>query len=80
MARCIVIRLLNEMEKARRLAEKPHCDDFWVFDGQVTPPEKQLEAAAAEEQRQQEALVASEMRKLNYFINKLFANGFCLLE
>ncbi|MCP6768562.1 DNA polymerase, partial [Klebsiella pneumoniae] len=26
------IRLLNDPEKARRLAEKPHCVDFRIFD------------------------------------------------
>ena len=51
-----------------------------MFDGQVTPPEKQVEAAAAEKQQEQEALVGIEMRKLNHFINKPFANGFCVLE
>ena len=50
-----------------------------MFDGQVAPPEKQVLAAAAEEQ-QQEALVAIEMRKFNHFINKQFANKFCVLE
>ena len=74
------IRLLNDMEKTRRLAEKPHCVDIRVFAGQVAPPEKQVEAAAAEEQQQQEALVEIEMRKLNHFIIKPFANGFCVLE
>ena len=54
--------------------------DFRVFDGQVAPPEEQVEAAAAEEQQQQEALVGIEMRTLNHFINKPFANGFCVLE
>ena len=29
------IRLLNDMEKARQLAEKPHCIDFRVFDEQL---------------------------------------------
>ena len=77
VARCTDIRPLNDMEKARKLAEKPHCVDFCVFDGQVAPTE---EAAVAEEQRQQEALVGIEMRKLNHFINKPFANGFCVLE
>ena len=62
------------------MAEKPHCVDFRVFDGQVAPPEEQVEAAVAEEQQQQEALVGIEMRKLNHFINKPFANGFCVLE
>ena len=37
VARRTDIRLLNDMEKARRLAEKPHCVDIRVFDGQVTP-------------------------------------------
>ena len=62
------------------MAEKPHCVDFRVFDSQVAPPEEQVEAAVAEEQQQQKALVGIEMRKLNLFINKPFANGFCLLE
>ena len=68
------------MEKARKLAEKPHCVNFRVFDGQVVQPEQQLEAAAAEEQQQQEALVGIEMRKLNNSIHKPFANGSCVLE
>ena len=68
------------MEKAWRLAEKPHWVDFRVFDGQVAPPEEQVEAAVANEQQQQEELVRIEMRKLNHFINKPFANGFCVLE
>ena len=37
------IRLLNDMEKARRLSEKPHCVDFRVFDKQVEQPEEQIE-------------------------------------
>ena len=65
VARRTDIRLLNYMEKARRLAEKPHCVNFCLFDGQVAPPKEQVEAAAAEEQQQQEALVGIEMRKLN---------------
>ena len=80
MARRTDICLLNDMEKARRLAEKPQCLDFRVFDGQVAPHEEQVEAAAAEEQQLQEALVGIEMQKLNHFINKPFANGFCVLE
>ena len=80
VARRTDIRSLNNMEKARKLAEKPHCVDFRVFDGQVAPPEELVEAAAAEEQQQEEALVGIEMRKLNHFINKPFANGFCVLE
>ena len=80
VARPTDIRLLNDMEKARRLAEKLHCVDFRVFDGQVAPPEEQIETAAAEEQQLQEALVRIEMQKLNHFINKPFANGFCVLE
>ena len=74
------IYLLNDMEKARKLAEKPHCVNFRVFDSQVTPPEEQVEAAVAEEHQQQEAVVGIEMRQLNHFINKPFANGFCFLE
>ena len=45
VARRTDIRLLNDMEKARRLAEKPHCVDFRVFDGQVAVTEEQLEDA-----------------------------------
>ena len=63
IARGTDIRLLNDMEKARKLAEKPHCADFRVFDGHVAPPEKQIEAAAAKaQQQQQEALVGIEMQ------------------
>ena len=51
-----------------------------MFDGQVAQPEEQVKSAAGEEQQQQEALVRIEMRKLNHFINKPFANGFCMLE
>ena len=80
VARRTDIRLLNDMEKARKLAEKPHCVDFRVFDGHVAPPDEPIETAVAEEQQQQEALVGIEMRKLNPFINKPFANGFCVLE
>ena len=68
------------MDKARTLAEKPHCVNFRVFDGQVAPPEEQVEAAVAEEQQRQEALVGIEMRIFNHFISKPFANGFCVLE
>ena len=80
VARRTDIKLLNDMEKARRLAEKPHCVDFRVFDGQLAPQEKQVEVAVAEEQQHQKALVGIEMRKLNHFINKQFANGFFVLE
>ena len=80
VARSTDIRLLNDMEKAQKLAEKPHCVDFMVFDGNVATTEEQVEAPAAEEQRQQKALVGIEMLKLNHFINKPFANGFCVLE
>ena len=80
VARRTDIRLLNDIKKARRLAEKPHFVDFRVFDGQVAPPEEQVKAAAAVEQQQQEALVGIEMRKLNHFIKKSFSNGFCVLE
>ena len=76
VARRTDIRLLNDIKKARRLAEKPHCVDFRLFDGQVAQPEEQVEAAAAEEQQQQEALLGIEMRKVNHFIYKPFVNGF----
>ena len=79
VARRTDIRLRIDMEKARRWDEKPHCMDFRVFYGQVAPSEKQVEAAAAEKEQQQEALVGIEMRKLNHFINKPFANGCCVL-
>ena len=36
------------MEKARKLAKRPYCVDFFVFDGQVAFLEEQVEAAAAE--------------------------------
>ena len=62
------------------MAEKPHCVDFRVFDGHVAQPEKHEVAADAGKQQQQRALVGIEMRKLNHFINKPFANGFCVLE
>ena len=74
------IRLLNDMEKARKLAEKPHCVDLRVFNGHVAPPDEQVEDAVAKEQRQQETLVGIEMRKLNHFINKPFAHGFRVLK
>ena len=80
VARRTDIHLLNDMEKARRLGEKPHCVNFCVFDGQVVQPEEQVESAAGEKQQQQEALVGIEMRKLNHFINKPFANGFCVVK
>ena len=80
VARRTDIRRFNDMKKARRLAEKPPCVNFRVFDGQVAPPEKQVEAATAKEQQLQEALVDIEMQKLNHFINNPFANGFCVLE
>ena len=80
VARRTDIRLLNDIKKARRLAEKPHCVDIRVFDGQVVPPEEQVEATAAEKHQLQEALVGIEIRRLNHFINKPFANGFCVLK
>ena len=80
VARRTYICLLNDMEKARTLAEKPDNVDFRVFDGQVAPFEKQVDAAVAEEQQRQKTLVKYEMRKLNHFINKPFANGFCVLK
>ena len=35
VALIIEICLCNDMEIARRFAEKPHCVDFRVFDGQL---------------------------------------------
>ena len=80
VARRTDIRLLNDMEKARKRAEKPHYVEFWVFNGHVALPKEQVEAGAAEEQRQQKPLMRVEIQKLNHFINKPFANGFCVLE
>ena len=80
VARRTDICLLNDIEMARNLAEKPHCVDFRVFDKQVAQPEEQVKVATAEEKQQQKALVGIEMQKLNHFINKPFANGFCVLE
>ena len=80
VARRTDIRLLNDMEKARKLAEKPHCIDFRVFDGHMAPLDRQFDAAAAKEQQQQKVLVGIKMRELNHFINKPFANVFCVLE
>ena len=50
VTRHTAIRLLNDMEKARRLAKKLYCVDIRVFDGLVAPPEEQVEAVIAEEQ------------------------------
>ena len=52
VARRTDIRLLNNIEKAQKLADKPHCVDFRFVDGQLAPPEEQVEVAVAEEQRQ----------------------------
>ena len=62
------------------LAEKPHCVDFRVIDGQVAQPEEQVESADANKQQQHEALVGIDMWKFNHFINKPCANGLCVLE
>ena len=80
VARRTDLRLLNDMDKARRLAEKMHCVDLRVFDEQVAQPNEQVDAVAAEKQQRQEALVGIKMRRLNQFINKPFANGFFVLE
>ena len=74
------IRLFNDMEIARMLAEESNCVDFRLFDGQLAHPTEQLETAASKEQQQQEALLKIDMRKLIHFINKPFANGFCVLD
>ena len=47
LARRTDIRLLNYMDKARKLAVKPHFVNLRVFHGQVALPEVQVEAAAA---------------------------------
>ena len=80
VARLTDIRLLNDMEKARKLAEKPHCVNFRVLDGQLAPPKELVEVTVAKKKRQQNALLGIEMQKLNHFINKPFANGFFVLE
>ena len=51
------ISLLDDMKKARRVGKKSHCADFRVFDSQVAPLEKQLDAATVKDQKQQEALM-----------------------
>ena len=43
------IRLLNDIGKAHRLAEKPLSVDFCVFHGQIAPPKNKQEVAAAAE-------------------------------
>ena len=40
VARRTDICLLNDIKKAQRLAEKPHCVDFRAFNGQVAQPEE----------------------------------------
>ena len=67
------IRLLNNMEKTRKLAENPHSVDIRVFAGAAVQPPNEIEM-------QHKALVGIKMLKLNHFINKPFANGFCVLE
>ena len=66
VARRTDIRLNNDMDKARRLAEKPHCVNFCVFDYYMEALEEQVDAATADKQEQQEAKVGIEMRELNY--------------
>ena len=80
VAKSTGICLLNNMAKALKLAKKLDCLDFRVFGSQVAPPEEQVEAAAAGKQQLTEALVGIEMQKFNYFIDKPFANGFCVLD
>ena len=43
------IRLLNDTKQARKLAEKPHCVDFRVFDGHVAQPDEKVDNAVAKE-------------------------------
>ena len=42
VARRTDIRLINDMEKAQTLADKPHCVDFCVFDGHVEVHENDI--------------------------------------
>ena len=72
VARRSDICLLNNMEKARKLAEMPHCVYIRVFNGDLTQQQNEIE-------EQTQALYGIEMRRLNHFINKPFANGFCVL-
>ena len=51
-------------KQARKLTEKPHCVDFCLMDGQVAPPEEEIEAAVADEQKQKKPLVEIKMRNL----------------
>ena len=51
VARRTDILLLNDIEKARRLAETPHCVNLRVFDGQAEPFDEQVETAAADKQQ-----------------------------
>ena len=74
------IRLLNDMAKACRLTKKIHCVDFSVYDGQVAHTEKQIDTETSEKEQQQKALLGIGMRKLNHFIYKTFAIGFCVLK
>ena len=53
-ARRTDISLLNDMKKARKLAENTHCVDFMVFNGDFASPEEHVENAAADNQQQQE--------------------------
>ena len=73
VARRSDIRLLNDMGKAHKLAEKLHCVDFQVFDGNVKQHFTEMED-------QEKTLIRIDVRKLNHFINTPFANGFCVLE
>lgn len=80
VARQTHIYLINEIETAQKFPEKPHCVDFRVIIGQMSQTEEQEEASIAEKQQQDKTIVEIEMRKLNHFISKLFANGFYLQE
>ena len=61
------------MDKARKLAEKPHCVDFHLFDGNLIQQPNEMDIKP-------ESLIGIKMRKVNYFINKEFANGLCILD
>ena len=51
-----------------------------MYDNHVAPFNKQVKAADAEVQQQKELLMGVKMRKLNHFINKPFANAFCVVK
>ena len=43
----------DNMEKAHKLATKPHSVDFWRFDGKLAMPEEQVKTAVVKEKQRQ---------------------------